>query len=231
MKRRIYILLIALILCIGALPLFGSCSNTDDLLADYQVVVTYYFNGGKMETYESRTSLDVYYKSGTPIVEPGTTSGLKKVTLSGYYVAGWYYAERDEEGNVLFDEDGNAVASSQQFDFSTERPTESLALVVKWGSTIRVIFKNLTIGSSDFKKDIGEGSLLAQPGVTTVGSGDNKKTIYGYYWADQTNGVYPADQAVDFGSGISLSELRTHLSDEPEMDGDYTLLYIYVDVH
>jgi hypothetical protein len=25
--------------------------------------------------------------------------------------------------------------------------------------------------------------------------------------------------------------LRTHLSDEPEMDGDYTLLYIYVDVH
>jgi hypothetical protein len=226
MKRRIYILLIALILCIGALPLFGSCSNTDDLLADYQVVVTYYFNGGKMETYESRTSLDVYYKSGTPILEPGTTSGLKKVSLRGSYVAGWYYAERDEAGNVLFDEDGNAVASSQQFDFATERPTESLALVVKWGSTIRVVFKNLTNGKSDYKKNIGEGDTLTRPGVEQTSEG---KTIYGYYWADQTDGVYPADQAVDFGSGISLSELRTHLSDELEMDGDYTLLYIYVD--
>jgi hypothetical protein len=231
MKRKIYALLIALILCLGALPIFGSCSSSGDLLADYNVIVTYYFNGGKMETYESRTSLDVYYQAGSPIVEPKQGASLKEVSLSGYYVEGWYYAELDEEGNVRFDADGNAIASDKQFDFATERPTASLALVVKWGSSIRVVFKNLTVGSSDYKKDIGEGTLLTKPGITSVGSGTSKKSIYGYYWADQTNGVYPADQAVDFGNGISLSELRTHLSADPETDGQFTLLYIYVDVH
>jgi hypothetical protein len=89
MKRRIYTLLIALILCLGALPIFGSCSSANDLLADYTVVVTYYFNGGKMETYESRTSLNIQYKPETPIAEPKQGSSLKPVTLSGYYAEGW----------------------------------------------------------------------------------------------------------------------------------------------
>jgi hypothetical protein len=231
MKRRIYTLLITLILCLGALPIFGSCSSMVDLLEDYDVIVTYYFNGGTMETYENCTSLDVYYKSGSPIVEPKKSSSLKPVTLSGYYAEGWYYAELNEDGTVKTDEKGNPYASTKQFNFDTERPTESLTLVVKWGSSIRVVFKNLTIGSSDYKKDIDESTLLTQPGITTVGSGADKKTIYGYYWADQTDGVYPADQAVNFGNGISLSELRAHLSDDPEKDGNYTVLYIYVDAH
>jgi hypothetical protein len=227
MKRRIYVLLITLLLCIGALPIFSSCSESSDPLADYTVVVTYYFNGGKMETYESRTYLGVNYKPGTPIVEPGKTGSLKEVYLSGYYAAGWYYAELDEGGNVRFDADGNAVASDKKFDFSTERPTESLSLVVKWDSTIRVIYKNLTFGTMDFYTEISEGDELFKPSFKQTG---DKKTVRGYYWVDQTNGVFPADQAVDFGSGISMSELRTHLPDNPEMDGNYILLYIYVDV-
>lgn len=225
MKKRICVLFSAIILCIGALFSMGSCAGDEDLLKEYTVSVTYYFNGGSMAEYTNATELSVRYKPGTPIIEPGTVNNLNAVTLRGWYAEGWYYAELDEEGNLVKDENGLPVPSDKKFDFATERPTESLSLVVKWTRRIKVIFKNLIISGKEFEKQLDPGATLTPPSSAMLNLATI--TVSGYYWSyDEESGEFSDEIVLD--EGISFEELATRWEKTQDIDGDYSVIYIYV---
>jgi hypothetical protein len=153
-----------------------------------------------METYEGETSLAVYYKEGSKIAEPGkSASQFKEVTLKGYSLVGWYVAETDENG-VVTDEDGTPQASSHQFDFSSERVSESITLVAVFGRNITVVYRNLRIygsNANEYQKSFGVSENATRPAFPAsyasdhTGTDDPQYSVEGYYWNyDETTKTY-----------------------------------------
>ena len=207
-----------------------ACGGHNGVPESHSVVVTYYFNGGTMEGYSADKfkSLTVQYKSGSVIAEPGVSSnGLPKVTRLGYSVGGWYYAETDNEGNVLPDEDGNPQPSKRKFNFKTDRVEKDITLVAVWSGKIRVYFENLYLMEGiQYKKDYENGDDFVNPGLLNSAVSGGEKAVLGYYWSyDAATNTY--SDPIDFTAGLTFDDLNARLGTNPEKEGDYSVLRVY----
>lgn len=118
------ILLCALILLCGICALtacgFGTTVNKEKDKYGLTALVTYHANGGKFSNGDDFAN--IYYKDGSRPLNVGGVllkSGSISVTYTGHTFAGWYYAETDEEGNILYeDEENGIVALGEEVDFS-----------------------------------------------------------------------------------------------------------------
>lgn len=82
--------------------------------------VTYHANGGSFSTNTAEAT--IYYKEGSKALDVGTVplkSGTLSVKNPNHTLGGWYYAETDEEGNILYvDEENGIVEIGEKVDFS-----------------------------------------------------------------------------------------------------------------
>lgn len=220
--------ILTVILAFFTLLLFSACGTTDSQVpADYSVCVTYHFNGGKMEKYDDATQLTVFYKPQSLIAEPGvTTKELEEVKRSGCFAAGWYYAKTDETGAIVLDNEGNPIPGDVAFDFKNEVVTKDITLVIKWSEKIKVIFKNLySTQTKEYTKDYESGDAFKRPGLETSAKGGK---VENYYWSyDAATDTY-SDMIV-FGS-LTYDDLKAQVGENPEKDGEYTILYVYVKI-
>lgn len=123
MKRSFKNKLLIVLFAIASLCIFAGCSfnkTLDEFLSENELVaqVTYYANGGKFE--DDRTYKDIYLKAGFKVQNIGTdklVSGSSSISRTAYEFNGWYFAELDEEGNVVYDEYGSIV-KGELVDFS-----------------------------------------------------------------------------------------------------------------
>lgn len=219
---------LTVILALFTILLFGACGTTESKVPDdYSVCVTYYFNGGKMEKYKDATYLTVFYKPQSYIAEPGvTTNELEEVKRSGCFADGWYYAKTDETGAVVLDNEGNPIPGDVAFDFKKDKVTEDISLVIKWSEKIKVIFKNLySTQTKEYTKNYESGDAFKKPGIETSAKGGR---VENYYWSyDEETDTY--SDLIVFDS-LTFEDLKARVGENPEKDGEYTVLYIYVKI-
>jgi len=180
-----------------------------------------------MENYAERTQLTVFYKPQSRIAEPGvSTSELQEVKRSGCFAAGWYYAKTNEKGEIVYDEVGNPIPGDKAFDFKNDVVTENITLVIKWSQKIKVIFKNLySTQAKEYTKNYESGDKFNRPGIETSARGGK---VEGYYWSyDEGTDTY-SDEIV-FGN-LTFDDLQARIGDDPEKEGDYAVLYVYVKI-
>lgn len=137
------ILVLASIACAAlCLGLFAACAQEptgakreEELLKQGYIRVTYDANGGDFGNGQQSIDSLVLNESKTPY--PGyldsNQKGIPEPTMSGYIILGWYPAELDENGNVVYESDNKTpVTSETAWNFTTDRVTESTVLVAKW---------------------------------------------------------------------------------------------------
>ena len=224
-KLKVLALIILAIFAAG----LCACGGSGGVPSGYDVTVTYYFNGGNMTLYTNLTELTVRYRKGSLIAEPGvSTNQLPDVKKSGYSPAGWYFAETDAEGVLVKDENGNPKPSDRRFDFSKDRVDADVTIVIIWSGKIRVYVENLYIMAGlKYQADYESGDSFTDPGLeySVVESGESKKVV-GYYWSyDKATDTY--SDPIDFSVGLTFDDLKAHLADEPEKEGEYPILRIY----
>lgn len=222
-----------LILSVLLFALCG-CGGSGGVPSGYDITVTYYFNGGTMRLYTDLTELTLRYRPGSLVAEPGvSTNQLPEVRRSGYSVGGWYYAETDENGNLVKDENGNPVPSDRKVDFSKDRVEEDITLVIVWAGKIKVFFENVYIMENMlYYYDYETGDPFNNPGIETSVIGTDtegkaiRKTIEGYYWSyDEATGTY--SDPIDFSAGLTFEDLNARIGEDPEKEGDYSVLHVY----
>lgn len=224
-KLKVLALIILSIFAVG----LCACGGSGGVPSGYDVTVTYYFNGGNMTLYSDLTELTVRYRKGSLMAEPGvSTNQLPEVKKSGYSPAGWYFAETDEAGVVVKDENGNPKPSDRQVNFSQDRVEEDVTIVIIWSGKIRVYFENLYIMVGlMYQKDYESGASFTAPGadVSVLENGESKQVL-GYYWSyDKATDTY--SDPIDFSSGLTFDDLKAHLDEEPEKEGEYPILRVY----
>ena len=211
-----------------ALALAG-CGTQNGVPPEYVVKVTYCFNGGSLSGYSDRTELDLYYKVGSIIAEPGvSTAEFPAPIFTGYSIGGWYFAETDESGEVVRDENGKVIASDRKFDFKTYSAEKDIYLVVSWVRKIKVTFVNLyqPLITTPYASICESGQAFTQPSLKTSWVNGKAVGIEGYYWSyDEATDAY--SDPVEFGS-LTFDDLEARLPEEPETDGDYILFKVYV---
>lgn len=220
-------LLIFLLVAVLTFAIVG-CGTNNGIPSDFAVKVTYCLNGGSINEYSGLTELSLYYRKGSVVAEPGhSTSELPMPKRSGYSVGGWYYAET-ENGEVVRDENGNAKPSDRMFDFKTDKAEEDIWLVVVWLGKIRVTFVNLYLSGRNtyYTNTYESGKPFSRPAVNTSWVDGENVAIEGYYWSyDEETKEY--SDPIEFGS-LTFEDLNAHLPEEPEMQGEYILLQVYV---
>ena len=95
----------------------------DDITNEYPILVTIDYNGAT----EANGSVNklLYCKENSYLVEPGTVTDNTQYSVPsrvGYYIEGYYFGTKDEEGNVTLGE---------KWDFSTDRVTQDITLYLK----------------------------------------------------------------------------------------------------
>lgn len=201
-----------------------------DVPEGYTVNVTYYLTDGEFEDYSGKKYLDIYYKPDSKIAEPNVSSDSFKCKFIGHYLDGWFIAEKDADGKVITDEDGNPKASSNKFDFS-QKVTEDMTLVAVWSRKIRLTFNNyyLTGGKNLYRSDCEGGGQIDKPTMTCRDSSNTvrNRDMLGYYWN--------YDEATDTYSNPIVFPLTYEYLDslvpedaEPDSETNYLMLYVYV---
>lgn len=106
MKKKLKGVLLVLLTALAALFVFAGCSfgeTLDDILTKNNLTarVTYYVNAEGAEfTPNTAKQKDLYYASGATAIEIGKVSNLG-VKNDGFEFAGWYYVDKDSEGNLV----------------------------------------------------------------------------------------------------------------------------------
>ncbi len=122
-KCKKFVLLVLAV--VFGLCLFAACSfepSLDDVKKQYNLVasVTYHANGGYFEG--EKESVSLYYQNGQTAINIGTTKLPERnitLTREGYTIGGWRTAAKDENGNVIYeDEEKGIVKLGDPVDFS-----------------------------------------------------------------------------------------------------------------
>ena len=106
MKKKLKGVLLVLLTALAALFVFAGCSfgeTLDDILTKNNLTarVTYYVNAEGAEfTPNTAKQKDLYYASGATAIDIGKVSNLG-VKNDGFEFAGWYYVDKDSEGNLV----------------------------------------------------------------------------------------------------------------------------------
>ena len=119
----------------------------DDITNEYPILVTIDYNGAT----EANGSVNklLYCKENSYLVEPGTVTDNTQYSVPsrvGYYIEGYYFGTKDEEGNVTLGE---------KWDFSTDRVTQDITLYINWVQyeTIDICFDGEVINSVELRPD------------------------------------------------------------------------------
>lgn len=150
MKKNLIIKILLFVTVIASALSFTACigeQSYEDYLKENKIYsfVTYYANGG---TFNNKAITEKYlglsYKDGEDfsvaycIDETGTRITVAK---TDYVFSGWYYAELDDDGNVIWlDKENNLPKVSDkraEFPLKVERNT-SLYLCATWAEDVKV---------------------------------------------------------------------------------------------
>ena len=119
----------------------------DDITNEYPILVTIDYNGAT----EANGSVNklLYCKENSYLVEPGTVTDNTQYSVPsrvGYYIEGYYFGTKDEEGNVTLGE---------KWDFSADRVTQDITLYINWVQyeTIDICFDGEVINSVELRPD------------------------------------------------------------------------------
>lgn len=123
MKKFVY--KIIFFLACAMLALGVSCSRPgaqiEDIEKENPILVVFDYNGGKENNSDVK---NVYCKENSLLLEPGYNDiTYPAPTRSGYYLVGYFRGSKDGDGNVTYGE---------EWDFDTDRVTESITLYAKW---------------------------------------------------------------------------------------------------
>lgn len=117
---------------------YGPTAEDKAIEQGYTCRVVYDANGGKFG--ESAQSVEVLVKPDSLIPSPdyvdeGTQASIKVPTRLRYTLSGWYKAQTDEDGNILYEGEGEEkepVLSDTEWDFKKDKVTDDITLVAKW---------------------------------------------------------------------------------------------------
>lgn len=147
-KKFVLIVLAA----VFGLCLFAACSfepTLDEIKDRYNLAatVTYHANGGYFDG--EKESVSIYYGDGSRAIDVGINEVTKlpertiNLTREGYSIGGWYTAAKDENGNVLYeDEEKGIVKLGEPADFSvTLKSGDEWELYASWlrNQTVQVL--------------------------------------------------------------------------------------------
>ncbi len=153
--------LLALMLIVFSLLTFTACSvgekTLEELLAEHNIkaTVTYYANGGTFDETGNLVTKKLYYKENVEILDIGETTSGATVAMPNYVLTGWYYAETDGEGNIVYQDDAKTLPQPSDTPVTFPRKTvagENLHLVAKWTKDVCIEYKF----SGDFALTLGE---------------------------------------------------------------------------
>lgn len=217
----------ALILVLGLLVCsLSACSNANGggVPAEYSVNVTYYLSGGEFDGYAGKKYINIYYLPDSKIAEPNVSSTALTCKLKGHSLSGWFIAEKDGEGKVITDEEGNPKASSEMFDFS-RKVSEDLTLIAYWTRSIRLIYNNYYMaGTTLVRSDCSGGGAINRPTLECTDSSGNVREIEGFYWHyDEATDTYSDE--ITFP--LSYEHLNSLLSEEIEPDPATNFITMY----
>ena len=179
MKRKWKRTFIALLGIVSSLFIFAGCklgTTLDDLKEEYQLKaqVTYYANGGEFEN--KRTVKNVYFAEGQPAANIGGSQIPNiSLTYTGFEFMGWYHAETDAEGNIVYTDETQSVPkmSDTEADFSKALTAgEHWTLVADWAAEAKIRVKLVS-------DDMQEGEKITIAG-TEYAEGE-EIVSYGFY--------------------------------------------------
>ncbi len=185
--KKISILLILLL----SVAVFTACGEDQLSLKErgLTIQITYDFNGGKVNAYYQK---NVYVKKDAPIVKPSKNVHLKEPTFANHYLKAWYFAKTDENGEILRNEDGRAIPSENEVDFSTFKAENDTTVVAVWTpeNSVTVAFGEDSSGNliNPIKKYYGDKKRVIQadlPGIEV----ENKTVVDFWYDAALTQKV------------------------------------------
>ncbi|MCH5155319.1 MAG: InlB B-repeat-containing protein [Clostridiales bacterium] len=141
-RRKLFLFILFIVLAVLGIFVFTACSEEagEQTLRNkgYQVFVVYDFNGG---TWNTNKSVTVAVKKNSLLPAPlRTNGGVGFPTRKNYSFKGFYPAETDEDGNVVYDENGKVVISDTEWNFETDRVEDKdFTLYAKWWDNYKVV--------------------------------------------------------------------------------------------
>lgn len=121
MKKKLFIMLSAFMLFFLVSCNFNKVTDSEVIAKGYDVIVHFDANGGTIENYKIR---NFYCKKDSYIFAPGE-NGIAAPVLQDFVCVGWHRGIKNDDG---------VVTLGDEFDFETEKVTESMTLYAKWGN-------------------------------------------------------------------------------------------------
>ncbi len=196
-KRRTALFVICIITFITAICMFAGCKlneTLDDIIAanNLKARVTYFSNGGNFGNEELHVK-EMYFRDQSKALNIGftnLTSGSLEIARDDYALIGWYKAELNDDGKVVYEdgtvyEDGadydltkNIKASDELFDFSKPLSKgEHHYLCAKWQKDVKLLVKaalesgeTITYNSGGTTITYSSGDELGQFGFGVSGT-------------------------------------------------------------
>lgn len=144
----------------------GSSSN-EDPLSVVEVSINYHANGGSFDN--NHTEKSIGYQAGSYALNIGfqeLTNGNADIkNRDGYEFEGWYLAETDSKGNLVYEDEAKTIVKTcEKFDFSQRLSKgQNYDLYAKWVKSkyiaVYLVGTNITDSSGTLHT---EGSLLRE---------------------------------------------------------------------
>jgi len=156
-------------------------SREDDVISQgYTCRVIYDANGGKFG--EDAQTVEILAKPGSMIPFTGYTGDFKDPTREKYTFGGWYVAQTDEEGNIIYEETEGGktpVLSDSKWDFKKDKVTGDITLLAKWQRDYNfiIVATETDENGNEVEEDISV--YQTQPGNTIAGKLYDSDVLYG----------------------------------------------------
>lgn len=180
MKRTKKILIpILAAIAVGSAAFAAGCAVGPDTYEQYlnknnaTAHVQYNANGGEFET--TLGIKDIFYPANTPIFNIGVTEHQRiEITHAGYKFDGWYFAETDAEGNVLYEDEAKTVVklgAEVVFPYRIQH-NEDIVIYAKWLREAVVEVRLASDLSVDVAETVKDENGEDKEEVKTYGKGD-----------------------------------------------------------
>lgn len=177
---------------------FGTSVEKEKNKYNLTALVVYHANGGTFNNNEDLAS--VYYQAGAKALDIGhvsLSSGTISVKYADHSFANWYFAQRDDDGNVKTDDNGN-VLLAEKVDFSVAMQSgDEWHVYAKWTKNQKLevllaadetIGESLTYNAKTYKvgdvlKEFSfDGGAVSKPMLNALTG--TKKEPEGYVFAN-----------------------------------------------
>lgn len=184
MKRRLKGKILAVLTGLTALLLLAGCSMKQSLQDivdqnDLTARVTYYANGGFFE--DKTSEKNMYFQDESKAFDIGNekvslVSGSIGIEREGYEFTGWYYAQKDAQGNIVYQDDQNRyVQLGEAVDFTKKLQDDDHWFVYAGWSKI-VEIKVQLVCADDARLSVGDKEYKDGDVIRSYGFG-NKTAV------------------------------------------------------